>query len=52
MLLWGDSLEMTGIAKNQLTKYPHELDGGKRQTIGIARALALKPDFIVCDELV
>jgi len=43
-------LEMTGIAKNVLTKYPHELDGGKRQTIGIARALALNPDFIVCDE--
>ena len=43
-------LEMTGIAQNILTKYPHELDGGKRQTIGIARALALEPDFIVCDE--
>ena len=43
-------LEMIGIAKNILTKYPHELDGGKRQTIGIARALALEPDFIVCDE--
>lgn len=43
-------LEMTGIAKNILTKYPHELDGGKRQTVGIARALALEPDFIVCDE--
>ena len=43
-------LEMTGIAKNILTKYPHELDGGKRQTIGIARAIALEPDFIVCDE--
>jgi oligopeptide/dipeptide ABC transporter ATP-binding protein len=43
-------LEMTGIAQNILTKYPHELDGGKRQTVGIARALALEPDFIVCDE--
>jgi oligopeptide/dipeptide ABC transporter ATP-binding protein len=43
-------LDMTGSAQNILTKYPHELDGGKRQTIGIARALALDPDFIVCDE--
>jgi len=43
-------LEILGIAKNILTKYPHELDGGKRQTIGIARALSLEPDFIVCDE--
>ena len=43
-------LEMTGIAKNILSKYPHELDGGKRQTIGIARAIALEPNFIVCDE--
>jgi len=43
-------LEMTGIAQNILTKYPHELDGGKRQTIGIARALALEPAFVVCDE--
>ncbi len=42
--------EITGIGKDYLTKYPHELDGGKRQTVGIARALALRPEFIVCDE--
>lgn len=43
-------LEMTGLSKNILTKYPHELDGGKRQIVGIARAIALEPEFIVCDE--
>lgn len=39
-----------GISKDLLNKYPHELDGGKRQIVGIARALSLSPDFIVCDE--
>lgn len=39
-----------GISEELLDKYPHELDGGKRQIIGIARALSLSPDFIVCDE--
>jgi oligopeptide/dipeptide ABC transporter ATP-binding protein len=43
-------LEITNMSANILNKYPHELDGGKRQTIGIARALALEPEFIVCDE--
>jgi len=40
----------TGIPEELLNKYPHELDGGKRQIVGIARALSLAPDFIVCDE--
>lgn len=42
--------EDTGIPEDFLDKYPHELDGGKRQIVGIARALSLSPDFIVCDE--
>ncbi|MDR2938944.1 MAG: ABC transporter ATP-binding protein [Clostridiales bacterium] len=40
----------TGISEDLLNKYPHELDGGKRQIVGIARALSLSPEFIVCDE--
>ena len=40
----------TGISVDLLDKYPHELDGGKRQIVGIARALSLSPEFIVCDE--
>jgi oligopeptide/dipeptide ABC transporter ATP-binding protein len=42
--------EMAGLEKYILDKYPHELDGGKRQLVGIARALSLSPEFIVCDE--
>lgn len=42
--------EDCGITEDLLDKYPHELDGGKRQIVGIARALSLSPDFIVCDE--
>lgn len=42
--------EMAGLEPYVLNKYPHELDGGKRQMVGIARALALEPKFIVCDE--
>ena len=43
-------METVGLAERFENSYPHELDGGRRQRIGVARALALKPKFIVCDE--
>ncbi|MCX8014180.1 MAG: ATP-binding cassette domain-containing protein [Rectinema sp.] len=43
-------METVGLADRLYDAYPHELDGGRRQRIGIARALALEPEFIVCDE--
>ncbi|MDR1622706.1 MAG: ATP-binding cassette domain-containing protein [Synergistaceae bacterium] len=43
-------METVGLAERFINSYPHEMDGGRRQRIGVARAIALRPEFIVCDE--